>query len=177
MPSFVEMELLAAQMQISQVMPRTHVSFIKSGWPYFLSSIIRTICNYTSNDKNGWLNVLRAEELKEKLWQNWCCVGSDADIQQIWIEMLECGIFKDFTFRRLKKRHIAKPSASSWTKSCVYFVIKYMQMKFLLTLLRHLCKLRILAIKIDILWNSRCSWLIIWTSVHKPSFGVENFKN
>ena len=65
MPGFVEIELLAAQMQISQVMPRIHVGFIKYGRPYYLYSIIRTICNYTSNNRNGWLNVLRAEELKE----------------------------------------------------------------------------------------------------------------
>jgi len=163
MPSFVEMELLAAQMQISQVMSRTHVTFIKSCRPYYLYSIISTICNYTSNDKNGWLNVFRAEELKEKWWQDGCCIGSDSDIQQIWVEMLECGIFKDsgFNFRGLKKRYVAKPSTSSWKKSCVYLIVKYTQMKFLLTLLRHLCKLRIIAIKIDILWNSRHSRLLI----------------
>jgi hypothetical protein len=43
----------------------------------------------------------------------------------------------------------------------MYLIIKYMQMKFLLTLFRHLCKLWIIVIKIDILWNSRYSWLII----------------
>jgi len=49
-----------------------------------------------------------------------------------------------------------------------------MQMKLLATLLRHLCELRIIAIKTDILWNS--SWLIIYISVHKPSFGEESLK-
>jgi len=55
MPRFVELELLTRQMQISKVMSRTHVSFIKSGGSYYLYNIIRTTCNYTSNDKNGWL--------------------------------------------------------------------------------------------------------------------------
>ena len=79
------------------------------------------ICNYTSNDKNGWLNVLRAEELKEKWWQNWCCIGSDADIQQIWIQMLECGIFQDsgFTFRGLKKRYASVLQVHEQNLACI----------------------------------------------------------